>query len=375
MADFTEEEKINIVMKLVFGIQGLSNTSDSLGLAWYEEKYPYEFFIQNNDIFVESVPVANTVAEADNNASTVSFIEKRSIKLSPVGLTNGRAWAAFQTYGDSSSGLYSDWLQPQIFGKGYAMRLFQDDGTGTAPGTEITTTEGAWIPAYKLGFIVLAAGQTASDKGWTTPLWATVYRYIGPKGINGATAGVTLDDAYNASSSESKVINADDGAVEINASNNYASLQLTPISYTPSADLAAGQICINNGILYAYDGTRSKWLSVDQPVCSFQARNGAGNYLSTGTHADVKAGWSAVRDGTIVGISAAGGSGNQTKSFSIRKNGSATDIATFTLSSGVYTSSNNDIDFSASDIIQVYCSADGAPIKSLRVNLIVAWRI
>lgn len=374
MADFTQVEKINIVMKLVFGIQGTSNTDDSLKLSWYEEQYPREVFIQNDEIFVETIPGAAALGDADTNATNYSFIEKREIKLTQVPLTNGRAWGAFSTYGNTSSSLYGDWFQPQIFGKGYAMRLFQDNGGG-AIGTEITTTEGAWIPAYKLGFIVLGDGHTASDKGWTTPLWARVYRYIGDKGIAGSTAHVDLDNAYNESTSDDKSISVDDGALELNASNNYASLQITPIAYTPSANLAAGQVCIRGGILYAYNGTRTKWLSVDQPSISYQIRNGDANYLATGSFADIKSGYEALRDGTIVGITANGGNGNQTKSFAIRKNGAAADIATFSLVAGKYSSSATDLDFSAGDVLQIYCSATGTAIKNPRVNLLIAWRI
>lgn len=377
MADFTQAEKVNMVMKLVFGIQGTANTDDSLGLRWFEEIYPWLFFVRNEEIFVETVPVANDRPTADSNATTYSFITKHApgsspLKLTEIGRTNGRGWAAYINPVDPSAGIYGDWLQPQVFGRGYAMRLYQDDGTGTGPGTEITTTEGAWVPAYKLGAVVLGDDRTPADMGWNTPLWAEVFRYTGPKGIGGSTAGVTLDNAYNTSASENKIINIDDGPIEFNATNNYAPIQLTEINYAPTEDLDGGQIANINGVLYSYDDTRNKWLSIDQPNVSYQARLGDGNYLATGYHADINAGYLAVRDGTILAVAANGGKGNQSKGFEIRVNG--TSQGTFSLTAGEHTDDTLDIDFSAADNLQVYCAATGTPVRSPRVNLMIAWR-
>lgn len=375
MAELTEIEKIELAFKRVFGIQGLSNTRDTRGLKWYEELYGWRPFIVNDDIFMETVPQAPDPATADANVTAnPTIIEKRDIKLSLVVGTNGRGWIAYQTYNNPSSPILADWLMPQLFGFGYALRLFQDDGTGTGPGQEITTTEGRWIPSYKLGFIVLGEDSSASEMGWTAPLWARVYRYIGNKGVGGSTAGVSLDDAY----SEGNTINADEGPVIINPSNNYAGLQITPITYTPSVGVADGQIINNGGVIYNYDGSRSKWLSIDQPELSYETRIGDGNYLATGYHADKNTGFTALRDCTILGVTAVGGTGNLTKSFSIRKAGSTADIHTFVLNGAnpsVHTDDTLDIDFNAGDVIQVFCSATGAPVKSPRVSLTIAWRL
>ena len=372
MADFTTAEKINIFVKMVFGVQGFSNTDDAMGLRWYNEKFSWLPFTINKELYIDDVPTAADASEADDNVDNYpDIVEKRDIKLSLVSGTNGRGWIAYQTYNTPASGIYSDWLLPQIFGQGYAMKLFRDNGSGTGVGAEITTTEGAWVPVYKLGGIVLADNFTASDLGWAQPLWARVYRYVGNKGITGSTAGVGLDDAYNIGRS----IAVDEGAVVLNASNNYAPLQITPIAYTPSASLAAGQLCNRGGILYAYDGTRTKWLSVDQVIISYYSTSADANYLATGFLGDIDSGFTALRDGTIVSISASGGSGNQTKSFAVRKKGSMTDIITFSLSSGTYSSTATDTDFSAGDVLQVYASADGSPAKSVRVDLTVVWRI
>lgn len=371
MADFSTAEKINLLLKMVYGIQGTSNTDDANGMKWFNEQYSWQPFVRNQDIIAATIPTALTSTAADAAvAANPTIIEKRDITLSPVAGSNGRAWIAYKTYGDSTSGIYDDWLIPQVFGAGYAMRLFKDNGSGGI-GTEITTTEGAWVPAYKLGAIILASGYTASDLGWATNLHAQVYRYIGTKGMTGANAHVTLDDAY----SEGATITADSGPVVISASGTKAPLQITPITYTPSSGLANGQLCNVAGILYIYDSSRSKWVSVNKMTPIFTAQKGDANYLTSGYHSDVNSGYVALKNGTISGITACGGSGNLTKSFSIRKNGSTIDLFSFTLSSGKYYNDAIDIAFSAGDILQVYCSAGDAAINAPMVQLVIAWSL
>jgi len=371
MADLTQVEKINLLLKMAFGVQGLSNTDDANGLRWFNEKFSWQPFVLNKEVYASDVPFASTIVEADAAvAAYPTLIEKRDIVLSPVNGANGRAWIAYKTLNDPVSGVYADWLLPQIFGTGYAMRLFKDNGSGGI-GTEITTTEGAWIPAYKLGAVILAAGYTASDLGWTTNLHARVYRYVGGKGMTGSNAHVSLDNAYD----EGRTISADEGPVVINAASNYAPLQITPIAYTPSASLADGQLCNRAGILYVYDETRVKWVSVDKPTPVFSTQKGDGNYLTAGYFSDANSGYVALKDGVIVGVTASGGSGNLTKSFSVRKNSDPTDILTFSLTAGKYYSDTANVNFSAGDVLQVYCSADGAAVNAPLVQLIVAWRL
>ena len=381
MADLSSEEKLNLALKMVFGIQGLTNTSDSLGKKWYEEPNSWVPFLLNKDLYMQNVPPAvNATAANANVAANPTLIERRDIKLSIVAGTNNRAWAAYKTYNDPTSGIYDDWLLPQIFGQGYVMQLFQDNGSGTGPGAEITTTQGAWVPSYKLGFIVLAAGFTATDVGWTQPLWARVYRYIGAKGISGSTANVSLDDAYNTG----RVISADAGPVVINASGGYAHLQLSPLASVPTVGINAGQICNVNGIAYIYDGSRSKWLSINRTTASFHANRGDANYLNFGEFSDNAAGYVVPRDCTLVAISGSVGRGNMSKGFAIQKNGTETNLLYFNLSSGKYFASDYDVsipgtpinlDLTKGDILQVYCDAVGGSTTSARVNLELAWKL
>jgi hypothetical protein len=375
MADLTSIEKLNLSLKMVFGIQGLSNTSDATGLQWYEEKNSWRPFLVNQDLWANAVPpAADSTAADDNVTANPGTIEKRDIKLSLVNGTNYRAWAAYITLDTPSSGIYDNWLLPQIFGQGYAMRLFQDNGSGTGVGTEISTTQGAWIPSYKLGFVVLGAANTASIMGWSTPLWARVYRYIGPKGISGSTANVSLQDAYE---NNSTIIIDSNGPVILNSTtSSNAPFEIVSITTAPTTNLSAGQMTVVNGMLYVFDSTRGKWLSADKRNVSYEIRYGNGVYLSTNNQSDHATGWTALSGGTILGVSAAGGHGNQTKKFSIRKNGVDTDLFYFNLAAGKYVNSSLSLDFSAGDVIQIYCYADtqgnGGLVYSPRVALNIA---
>jgi hypothetical protein len=378
MADLSSDEKINLALKMVFGIQGLSNTNDSTGLTWYEEQNSWRPFLINQDLWADAVPAAATSTVADANVTAnPTFLEKRDIRLSLVNGTNYRAWAAYITPNTPSSGTYDNWLLPQLFGQGYAMRLFQDNGSQTGVGTEIPTTQGAWIPSYKLGFVVLGAAYTASTMGWVTPLWARVYRYIGPKGISGATANVSMQDAYN-NSATIDITNSGGPIVLDATSSTNAPLEIVNTTTAPTTNLATGDLAVVNGEFYMYDSTRGKWLSVDKRDVSFQVRYGNGIYLATGVQTDHATGWTALNNGTIIGVTAVGGYGNQTKGFSIRKNGVDTDLLAFNLTAGKYSDSTANLDFSAGDVIQVYCHADtqsaGGPIFSPRVSLNMAWR-
>ena len=375
MADLSSEEKLNLALKMVFGIQGLSNTSDSAGNKWYEEQYSYVPFLLNKQIYMKDVPTCVDIAGADANvAAYPTILEKRDIKLTVVNGANNRAWAAFKTWNDSNSGIYDDWLLPQIFGKGYTVRLFQDNGSGTGVGTEISTSQGAWVPSYKLGFIVLASGYTAVDVPWTQPLWARVYRYVGAKGITGSTASVALDDAYNNGST----IAVDSGSIVLNASNGYAPLQLTPLAGVPTSGIAAGQICNVDGIAYIYDGSRSKWLSMMRETVSYHANRGDGNYLGFGEYADNAAGFVCPRNCTLVSVSASIGRGNMSKGFFVTKNGLENQLYYFNLSSGKYFDSSGstvNIDFVQGDIVQVICDSIGGATSAARVNLELTWKL
>lgn len=378
MADFTQVEKINLSLKAIFGVQGTWNPDAPNGFHWSQEEYAYQQWVLNDEIIMNEIPRANTYTEAlANMSANTALIEEVELKLSVVPGTNGRAWAAFKTYGDKDSGTNSDWLQPQLFGRGYALRLYQDNGTHNdsiptsgAPGDEIATTIGAWIPNFKAGFIILGDSNTADAMGWTSPLWVKVFRYIGPKGVSGATAGVSLDDAYINGS----IINVNNGPVNFDADNGYAPIQITPDTSAPTQGLAEGQLTLVDGITYQYDSTRNKWLSINREFVSFTSRFGCGNFLSSDKHGGINVGFMALRDGTLTGLTSIVGWGTQNKTFHIMKNGVYSSIQSFTMIGGKLLDDTLSIDIDAGDTLQVYFEP-GPQAVSPRVNLEIAWRL
>lgn len=376
--DFTDSEKLNLVLKSIFGIQGTWNPDIPDGFHWSQEEYGYLQWVLNNEIIMDTIPRANTQAEAQSIlAANPQLMEQVDLKLSLIPGTNGRAWAAFETYNDKDSGVFGDWIQPQVFGRGYALQLYEDNGTHSdvipnsgAPGDEIATTVGVWIPNYKMGFIILGDEYTADVMGWTSPLWVRVYRYIGAKGVSGTTAGVSLDDAYN----NGNVLNVDNGPVTLNSGGGYAPIQITPSTSAPTQNLADGQLAIVQGIQYQYDSIRNKWLSVNREFPSYTARFGCGNYLSSDKHGGINSGFVVPRDCTITAITANVGWGTQNKTFHIMKNGTHTSIQSFVMASGKFQDDAIDLDIDAGDTVQIYFEP-GPQAYSPRINIEVAWRL
>lgn len=378
MAEFTQIEKINLALKAIFGVQGTWNTEPPNGFHWSQEEYSYQQWTLNSEIIMSNIPRAETYTEAQANALIHSdLIEEVELKMSIIPGTNGRAWAAFKTYNNKDSGINGDWLQPQLFGRGYALRFYQDNGTHNdsipssgAPGNEIATTFGTWIPNYKLGFIILGDNSTVPAMGWTSPLWVKVFRYKGPKGVTGTTAGVSLDDAYN----NGRSITVDEGPVVLNSTAGHAALQITPVMSAPTQGLQEGQITIVGGTQYQYNSSRNKWLSINKETPSFTARFACGNYLSSDKHGGLNSGFTVFKNATITGITGNVGWGTQNKTFYIMKNGIHTPLQTFIMNSGKIIDTSLNIDILAGDTIQIYFQP-GAQAYSPRINLEISWRL
>jgi hypothetical protein len=377
MAEFSQIEKINIAFKSLLGIQGTWNGNAQDGLQWFNEEYPYQSWVLNDDVIMASIPKAGSLQEAVSNlANNPTIIQEKYIKLSQVPGTNGRAWAAFKTYNEKESGVFDDWLQPQLFGRGYALKLYQDNGTHSdiqsnsgAPGNEIATS-GAWIPNYKLGFIMLASGYTAIDLNWTTPLWVKVYRYIGPKNIDGSTVIVSMDNAYH----NGHTITVDQGPIIIDPKLGSAPIQINQSTTAPTQNLENGQLALVDGLQYQYYKDVNKWFSINKETISLTARFGCGNYLSCDKFSGTKAGYTLLHKATIIGIAANVGAGALNKKFHLMKNGVWQSILELEMANGKYISHNVNLDFNEGDIIQIYFDP-GPQSWSPRVNLELAWRL
>jgi hypothetical protein len=153
-------------------------------------------------------------------------------------------------------------------------------------------------------------------------------------------------------------------------------LKIEPSTSTPTGT-SGGQMFVSDddGILYIYDGTRLKWLSIDRTMIGW-GRNSASTtneYLRQFNGAlSSQNGWRMVRNGTITAISAQSNI-NQTWTFEIRRNDATTVIASITMT-GVQGNHDNtlNVDINEGDYIQAFCN--GTSVDYPETLIEIAWR-
>jgi hypothetical protein len=193
----------------------------------------------------------------------------------------------------------------------------------------------------------------------------------------GIFGGNTLDGAYDqGGAGAGREIFVDAGAVKLNASGGYAPLELTDLASAPTTDLADGQLAVINGLLYEYDDVRTKWLSVQRAFVTFGRRGATRDqYLNyaAGNLSSNNSGYRIPMNATIVSL-AGQFSGVGTANLNIRKNDTATDIATLAIAAAQGGHDNTiDVDISAGDWLQSYeDSVSTVPDPMLVVE--IAWR-
>ena len=137
-------------------------------------------------------------------------------------------------------------------------------------------------------------------------------------------------------------------------------------------------------ILFQYDGSRSKWLSVDTHTltCGRSAITAAGTtYMRVGDATQSSlSGFRMIRNGTIIGASI---ENNNTLTFArnveIRVNNSAVNKVTLTILTGTtgVVANNFNLDFSVNNLLQVVAIAasTGAALDNTIVVVDIAYRI
>jgi len=149
----------------------------------------------------------------------------------------------------------------------------------------------------------------------------------------------------------------------------------------PTTNLgAAGEIPINmfgDGILAVYDksNSRNKWLSVHRETIRFNGRDNANNtneYARLATFTSNQTGDRLLRNATLVGI-VAQTKGSETWTVRVRKNGSATNLASLPISAAAGGGDSTlNIDFNAGDQVQAYI--EGTSIDRPMIKLEIAYR-
>lgn len=125
-----------------------------------------------------------TVTLNDNigvSAGNVILHSRVFLTLDPT--SNNLTWLAMQVQGDFFSTRLEEFISPFDFGRGYAVNLFEADGTPIN-----VAGAGTWLFKWEEGVLVFPDGQTAVDLGYQTPLYVEGFRYIGKLG-----AGASID--------------------------------------------------------------------------------------------------------------------------------------------------------------------------------------
>ncbi|CAL2105162.1 conserved hypothetical protein [Tenacibaculum sp. 190524A02b] len=191
------------------------------------------------------------------------------------------------------------------------------------------------------------------------------------------SGGSWFDQTFNITRNDGFVgINTDSpqAYIDINSNTNVP-LRLRPNTSTPTGTNNGEFFVANNGLLHAFDATRSKWLSVDRfnVFWGRNSNNTTNQYLRQINGAQSNnTGWRMIRNGTITAISVQGNI-NQTYTVEIRKNDTATVITSITVtnSQGNHDTTIN-IDFNEGDFLQ--CYLNGTSIDYPQVMVEIAWR-
>ena len=172
----------------------------------------------------------------------------------------------------------------------------------------------------------------------------------------------TLDGAYDeGGAGAGRTVIADSGPVVLDTgAATTAPIELKPKAALPTTGLQDGQMAVKDGMLFVYDSTRAKWLSVQRETLVFGRRRRVRNqYLNfaAGNLSSNNSGYRIPRDACIVAMS--GQLDNSgTCQMRVRRNDTATNIATLSISSALGDSDiSANIDINANDYLQSYLSA------------------
>lgn len=204
---FSNQEQINLASKVLEG--GVIDANPTA--VWYETFFANNFIVDAASVWtalatIRQYPASTRTLAQQNVAGPLSgLVEDRTAfasaaRLTQVAGTNSSTWAAYSTYGNTSSGLLKNWLLPQLVpqasgapSNGYAISLY--NGNPAAGGTLVTTTAGmtgtgelksvGWVFNYAGGLLLLSADFRTQ----ITDPWVIGFRYIGPTAGSGGSSG------------------------------------------------------------------------------------------------------------------------------------------------------------------------------------------
>mgnify|MGYP000048538019 CR=1 FL=1 len=146
---------------------------------------------------------------------------------------------------------------------------------------------------------------------------------------------------------------------------------------TPQSDpigSTTGQLAVIDDLLYMYDATRGKWLSVESTSLQF-GKNGSGDGVFMRFGGDVRNSGSGALmpyNGTITAITIKAKTGESSKEFQLKINGD-TDTS-FYLSSLEFRQTTTDIDFISGDYINLKIASSGDAVEHATAIIWMKWR-
>lgn len=211
----SESAKTSIAFKKLIGRNYAASDN-----AYYQEQAGGGFNVHSKEVWTQDVSTAaltgeDTVHEVwyDYNTAEASGALKLTENAS---IANKKAWNAINTA--SSTVNLTDWIPPK-YGSFYEVKLYSDNGTGTAKSTQIFTTDNMkWFFDYEQGVLTLENTPTC-----TTPFWIEAYRYSGRKyGVQSIKT--------TASSSLITDITLEEGAnIELSVTSNTITIAATAV--------------------------------------------------------------------------------------------------------------------------------------------------
>jgi len=180
MAIVSNNTRLDIANKVSLGISSTYNN-----MNWFEERYPWTPQLHVSDIFVDAIPFAADMAQAELNviANPTLIAKINSYQMDELPASNGQAYGLFQTPGNTNSQRLKDFVSPQKWGAGYVLTL--RDSTNSV----IPLTDGAWQFDHHNGVLRFDETNTPAIRGYSLPLRCDVYQYIGDVLGGGGSSG------------------------------------------------------------------------------------------------------------------------------------------------------------------------------------------
>ena len=193
------------------------------------------------------------------------------------------------------------------------------------------------------------------------------------------------DDLYTLVENQSLIINdgiqdlsISDSLKHINFQTEYEDSFDEAIEYTPSPPDSTSVIWINSEdhFAYSWDNYREKWLSISRTNFTFNSDKAKGVYLRIGIISDASAAYYMHRPATIVGIFCTSGSGDNTKTFTIRDGAQGNaNIFSFSYSGSLeYANSLVNVDFNQYARMKCWVSETGSNVEDTVCQIEIAWR-